>query len=57
MQFAAYCGLPDKAAARVLDQMAAVLRPGTEWIGRSFLPAEQMKAFRELLTDRATLLA
>lgn len=57
MQFAAYCGLPEKAAARVLDQMAAVLRPGTELIGRSFLPGEQMKAFSELLSDRATALA
>lgn len=57
MQFAAYCGLPEKAAARVLDQMAAVLKPGTELIGRSFLPAEQMKAFSALLSDRAAALA
>jgi serine/threonine-protein kinase HipA len=56
VEFAKYCGLPGKAAARVLDQMAAVLKPGTELIGRSFLPAEQMKAFSELLSDRTTSL-
>lgn len=57
MRFAAYCGLPEKAATRVLDQMAAMLKPGTELIGRGFLPAEQIKAFRELLSDRAASLA
>ena len=57
MQFAAYCGLPEKAATRVLDQMAAVLSPGTKLIGRSFLPAEQIKAFSTLLSDRAAALA
>jgi serine/threonine-protein kinase HipA len=57
VEFANYCGLPKKAAMRVLDEMADAAEPGIALIARSFLPAEQTKEFSTLLGERAKSLA
>lgn len=57
LAFAKYCALPEKAATRVLDEMAAAVGPATDFVARSFLPAEQIKDFSRLLSERTASLA
>lgn len=56
LKFADYCQLPDKAAIRVLDRQTSVLDDATRLIDRSFLPADQKSAYKDLVTSRSAKL-
>lgn len=53
LNFARYCQLPDKTAARVLETQASALDAATALIDRSFLSAEQKEQYRQQITDRS----
>ncbi len=53
LEYAAYCGVPRRAAERVTKQVAAALAPASELVERSFLPDEMKAAYRDLLRERA----
>ncbi len=52
MAFAAFCQLPEKTAARVLDKQASVAGESVALIDRCFLPNDQKVAFKQLVADR-----
>jgi serine/threonine-protein kinase HipA len=59
LRFAEYehCGLPRRAAQRVLDDHANVLEPALSLVDRSMLPTEMKKAYRSLLEERTKSLS
>jgi serine/threonine-protein kinase HipA len=57
LEYAAYCGLPERAAARVLAEVAGALDQASALVASSLLGASMVEAYRELLRDRARLLA
>jgi serine/threonine-protein kinase HipA len=54
--FAAYCGLPPRAAARALADLHAALPRALDLVGRSLLPEEPRARYAALLTARARTL-
>ena len=56
LDYAASCGLATRAAARVLDELAAGLEPALEVVDRSPLPAGMRREYRKLLAERAASL-
>jgi serine/threonine-protein kinase HipA len=52
MAFARYCQLPEKTALRVLETQASVTDSAAALIDRSFMSAEQKKAYRALTAER-----
>jgi serine/threonine-protein kinase HipA len=50
------CGLPERAARRILDDIAKALDPCEDLISRSTLPDDQKKEYRRVLTERTALL-
>lgn len=55
-EFAAYCRLTSKAAARVLSELRHSLDPAVRLIERSTLPPDMQERYVELLRARAPLL-
>jgi serine/threonine-protein kinase HipA len=51
--FATYCGVPDMTAVRILEKQAAVLTKAAALIDRSFLPSDQQREYRQLISDRS----
>lgn len=49
LQFAEYCGIPEKAARRVLDRQCSALLASLELIHRSFLPPEQQQEYAAII--------
>lgn len=56
LRFAAYCGLPEKTALRVLKNQASVLAEASALVDRSFLPADQKAEYKRLIWDRTAQL-
>ncbi|MEX2120581.1 MAG: HipA domain-containing protein [Pirellulales bacterium] len=56
LRFAAYCGLPEKTALRVLKKQASVLAEASALVDRSFLPADQKAEYKRLIWDRTAQL-
>jgi len=56
-EFGAHCGLPQRAVARVADELVAALADACALVERSFLVAEQQQAYIKLLNVRGLLLA
>jgi serine/threonine-protein kinase HipA len=56
LRFAAYCGLPEKTALRVLKNQASVLAEASALVDRSFLPADQKAECKRLIWDRTAQL-
>ncbi|MEX0713385.1 MAG: HipA domain-containing protein [Pirellulales bacterium] len=54
--FAAYCGLPEKTALRVLKNQASVLAEASALVDRGFLPADQKAEYKRLIRDRTARL-
>lgn len=52
LSFAEYCGLPEKPAARVLNDLEGAFSQVITLIERSFLPTDQKKEFKELVNTR-----
>ena len=52
-RFAEYCRLPEKVASQVLDKQASVTDEATAIIDRSFLPEDQKKDYKALITERS----
>ncbi|MEX2186041.1 MAG: HipA domain-containing protein [Pirellulales bacterium] len=56
LAFAAYCGLPERTATRVLNRQASVKSTAFELVERSFLPDEQKADYATLLEERTETL-
>ena len=56
LRFAKYCGLSEKAAARVLNKQASIAGQAMALIDRSFLPEAQRKDYKELIARRTSTL-
>jgi serine/threonine-protein kinase HipA len=56
LRFAQHIGLPDRAAARVLDRFVALLTDARATVQRSFLPDAMVTAYVALLEERTALL-
>lgn len=56
MKFAAYCGITDKAASRVLDRQANVLSKAQTLILHSFLPSSMKEDLRKVIEGRSEIL-
>jgi serine/threonine-protein kinase HipA len=56
LAFASYCRLSEKAAQRVLEKPASIETEARRLIGRSFLPEDQRKAYKELVARRISSL-
>ncbi|HET7752878.1 MAG TPA: HipA domain-containing protein [Anaeromyxobacteraceae bacterium] len=56
-EYAQYCKLPAKAAARVMSDVRDALVPALDLVARSALPPEMQEHYAELLTKRTKLLA
>lgn len=54
LNFAHYGKLPEKSAARALDELVAAADEATALIYRSFLPADQKLEFADLVTARTS---
>lgn len=54
--FADYCGIPKKTAARVFERQASVEAAANEVIEACFLPAEQKVTLTELVAERSSSL-
>ena len=57
LDFAAHIHLPQRAAERVIADVARALPPAIELVGRSFLPADEQATYVELLRERAATIA
>jgi len=56
LEFSDYCGLPPRAAGRVLARQAGALEPALGLMARSPLPEEMKRACREVLRERTAVL-
>jgi serine/threonine-protein kinase HipA len=56
LEFAKYCQLSERSAARVLRQQADALPEALDLINRSFLPDEMKTSYRQLVEERSQLL-
>jgi serine/threonine-protein kinase HipA len=56
LTFARYCGLPERAATRILRLPGQTLQVASDTLARSFLPAEMRDAYGALLASRAAAL-
>ena len=56
LKFAAYCGIADKAAIRVLDRQANVVSNAITLIQRSFLPEAMKEDLRKIVEIRSEVL-
>ena len=52
LDFARYCQLPEKTAARLLDKQASATSAAAALIDASFLPDDQKAAYKQLIADR-----
>jgi serine/threonine-protein kinase HipA len=57
LEYAAYSGLPERAAARVLAELANETERAGELVAGSLLDRPMVQTYRELLEDRARTLA
>ncbi len=55
-KLAGYAGLPDRAAMRVLSDIASKLEPALELVGASFLSEELKVVYRRILVVRTAIL-
>lgn len=56
IELAAYCGIPAKAARRVLDEVVAAHPRAEALVSRSTLPDDMQETYTSLLHDRAGIL-
>ncbi len=56
LEFAAYCQIPESAAARLLAEQVAVLEPSVALIRQSYLPADQINEYEEILRENTAIL-
>lgn len=54
--YASYCGLPGRAAERVLEEIQDALPAATELVDRSLLDPDAKRRYRKLLADRTEIL-
>lgn len=57
LEFAKYCRLSERAASRVLDRQTSALNEANVLIEHSFLPDDQKKDYKDLLSSRTASLA
>ncbi len=55
-EFADYCGIPEKTAARAMERQASAEAAALETLDVCFLPAEQKLALKELIAERSSML-
>jgi serine/threonine-protein kinase HipA len=55
--YAGYCKLPERAAARVLREIVAAVDDAASLVERSFLPDDAKQTYADLLRERAAVLA
>jgi len=56
-EYATYCGLPERAARRVVGEIVSAAPGARDLVARSFLSPELREAYGALLTERAEVLA
>ncbi len=56
LDFAAYCGLPAKAAATLLSEQIDALSAVTNLIQQSFLPAVKKEQYSQSIIERTEIL-
>jgi serine/threonine-protein kinase HipA len=56
LDFAAYCGLPPRAAERLLAEQADALEPARAMVRRSFLPEEIKEQYEQVVQDNTAVL-
>ncbi len=56
LELAAYCGLPEKAARRILDAQVGALEPSLTFIGRSFLPDHLKEPYAAVVRASTSIL-
>lgn len=57
IDFAEYCGIPEKAAKRLLSEQIDALEPALRFISASFLPNEMKEQYEEIVRKNTTILA
>jgi serine/threonine-protein kinase HipA len=57
LQFAEYCGIPERAARRVLDEQAAALEPAISLVGKSNLPEPMKREYEAILRENSANLS
>jgi serine/threonine-protein kinase HipA len=57
LNYAEYCGIPERAAKRILSGILDLTSEAVALVSRSFLTEEMQDAFRETLTSRSQILA
>jgi len=56
LDFAEYAGIPERAAARVLQEQIDALEPSLRFIDASFLPDDQKSQYQDIVLHNTELL-
>lgn len=56
LDFAEYCGIPEKAARRLLSEQIEALEPALRLVSASFLPAEMKEQYESFLRQNTSVL-
>lgn len=56
LDFAAYCGIPPRAAQRLLTEQVEALEPSRELVRRSFLPDALKEQYEQILEENTAVL-
>ncbi len=56
LDLAEYCGLPEKAAKRIIDDQIKALAPSLKAISQSFLPEEMKSEFKGTIEETTDIL-
>ncbi len=57
LEYARYCKIPDRAAERILKNLAGAAAEAMELISRSLLGGEMKKVYQDLIAERSRALA
>lgn len=57
LEFASYCGIPEKAAAGLIQEQVLALEPTIKTIWASFLPADLKNAYERIVRENTTILS
>ena len=57
LNLAEYCGLPEKAAKRIIDDQIKAFNPSLKTISQSFLPEEMKSEFKDVIQETTGILS
>jgi serine/threonine-protein kinase HipA len=57
LEFAEYCGIPERAAKRLISEQIEALAPALDLLAQSFLAAELQEQYEQILRENTSVLA